>query len=223
MMQRAYPYLRVSTKRQGKSGLGLDAQEESIKQFAQRNGYKLGHPFVEVESGRNSNRPQLTAALSLCKKQKATLLIATLDRLARNVLFIATLIASKTRFVVVDQPKASKFVLHIQAAVAEEESDKTSERTHAALQAAKRRGVKLGTACQELALKNKLLSIAFTEKMIPVFVALIAEGFTTVRALAKELNRRHIPTFRGHDAKWHRKTVWQILRRSKENNLSLQQ
>lgn len=136
-------YLRVSTDRQGKSGLGLEAQQEAVSLFA-RGDDAIIATLVEIESGRNSERPQLAAALRQCRQFGATLLIAKLDRLARDVAFVATLMKSDVRFIAADMPEADPFRLHIESAIAEEESRKISARTKAALAAAKARGVKLG-------------------------------------------------------------------------------
>jgi len=137
-------YLRVSTDRQGRSGLGLQAQQAAIAAFLQSDDKLLTPPFTEVESGKNSDRPQLRAAMERCRKTGATLLIARLDRLARNVRFISALMEEGVPFVACDMPNATPFMLHIYAAVAEEEARAISKRTKAALAAAKARGVKLG-------------------------------------------------------------------------------
>lgn len=137
-------YARVSTARQGFSGLGLEAQEEAIRAFL-RPGDKLLLPtFVEVESGRNSDRPELEKALARCRVTGATLLIAKLDRLARNVHFISGLMEKGVPFLAVDYPNADRLMLHIHASVAEDEARRISLRTKAALAAAKARGVALG-------------------------------------------------------------------------------
>ena len=137
-------YLRVSTDKQGKSGLGLEAQQAAISAFLLPDDRLLAPPFTEVESGKNSDRPQLRAAMDRCRKTGATLLIARLDRLARNVRFVSSLMEEGVPFVACDMPSATPFMLHIYAAVAEEEARAISRRTKAALAAAKARGVKLG-------------------------------------------------------------------------------
>ena len=119
--QRFVTYFRVSTDRQGRSGLGLDAQREAVSQFLVGRGATVIAEFVEVESGGNDERPKLRDALDACQRGKATLLIAKLDRLARSVAFVAGLMDGDTEFVAVDMPHASRFVLHIMAAVAEHE------------------------------------------------------------------------------------------------------
>lgn len=143
-------YYRVSTKRQAASGLGLDAQREAVAQFAKSNGLKIDKEFIETESGKKSDRPELQAAILRCKALNANdggrLVIAKLDRLARNVAFTSALMESGVEFVACDNPHANRFTIHILAAVAEHEAHLISERTIAALAAAKRRGKKLGAA-----------------------------------------------------------------------------
>src|SRR5437016_5331644 len=135
-------YFRVSTARQGRSGLGLEAQRQAVRTHL--NGVKPLSEFVEVESGRRSDRPKLTEALSACRVHKATLVIAKLDRLARNVAFVSNLMDAGVEFEAVDFPQANRLTIHILAAVAEHEARMISERTCAALAAAKKRGVRLG-------------------------------------------------------------------------------
>ena len=137
-------YLRVSTDRQGLSGLGLEAQQTAIAAFVGPGDRLLTPPYVEIESGRNDARPKLREAIAHCKKAGATLLIAKLDRLARDVHFISGLMKEGIEFVACDMPTATPFMLHVYAAVAEEEARAISRRTKAALAAAKARGVKLG-------------------------------------------------------------------------------
>jgi DNA invertase Pin-like site-specific DNA recombinase len=137
-------YLRVSTEKQGRSGLGLEAQQAAITAFLRPEDRLLAPPFIEVESGRNADRPMLRDALTKCRRTGATLLIAKLDRLARSVRFIATLMEDGVPFVACDLPTADPFMLHIYASVAQEEARAISRRTKAALAAAKARGVRLG-------------------------------------------------------------------------------
>src|SRR2546421_2783287 len=137
-------YFRVSTDKQGKSGLGLEAQRKAVLDYLNGGRWELVQEFVEVESGKHNERPQLQAALAACKKHRARLVIAKLDRLSRNLAFIATLMESGVEFVAVDNPHANKLTVHILAAVAQHEREMISERTTAALQAAKARGVRLG-------------------------------------------------------------------------------
>ena len=139
-------YLRVSTRKQGKSGLGLEAQRAAVAEFAAREGLRVVAEYVEVESGKKAARPELAKALSHCRAAKACLVVAKLDRLARNVAFLSALMEAGLEFVALDNPYANTFTLHVLAAVAEQEARATSERTKAALAAAKRRGVLLGSS-----------------------------------------------------------------------------
>lgn len=139
-------YYRVSTQRQGRSGLGLDGQKAAVGDFVgQRHGILVGE-YVEVESGKCKDRPELHKALGHAKRSRATLLVAKLDRLARNVAFTSALMESGVDFVCCDNPHANRLTIHILAAVAEDEARRISERTKAALAAAKRRGTLLGSA-----------------------------------------------------------------------------
>lgn len=142
--QKAVAYYRVSTAKQGKSGLGLDAQRHAVEEFASSGGWELIGEFVEVESGKLDRRPQLEAALGHCELTGATLVVAKLDRLSRNVAFLAALQDSGARFLAVDMPEANELTIHIMAAVAQAERKAISKRTKEALAAAKARGVKLG-------------------------------------------------------------------------------
>ena len=137
-------YLRVSTLRRGRGGGGLDAQREAIQQFLNGGQWQMVGEFVETESGHMVRRPQLTAALALCKKEKATLVVARLDRLYRNWAVMGALVESGVNVLCVDNPHATKQVIQTMAAFAEMERDLISERTKAGLKQAKRRGVKLG-------------------------------------------------------------------------------
>jgi len=145
-MKRVICYLRVSTKRQGKSGLGIEAQRAAVEQYAKQHGTTIEGEYLEIETGKRNDRPELAKALSHAKRSKATLVVAKLDRLARNVAFTSALMESKVEFLACDNPHANKFTIHILAAVAEDEAEKISQRTKDALQAAKQRGVKLGSA-----------------------------------------------------------------------------
>ena len=137
-------YYRVSTQKQGQSGLGLEAQQAAVYAFV-GSAAELVAEFTEVESGRNNQRPQLLAAVDLARENGAVLLVAKLDRLARNVAFLATLMESRVRFKAVDVPQADEFTIHILAAVAQREVEAISQRTCAALAAKKARGFQLGT------------------------------------------------------------------------------
>jgi len=201
-------YLRVSTARQGASGLGLEAQRAAVAAHITSGGHTLVAEYVEVESGRKADRPQLAAALAACKLHRATLVIAKLDRLSRNAHFLTGLHEAGVRFVAVDMPEANEMVVTIMAAVAQAERRMISERTKAALQAAKARGVKLGNptrlppkATPETRAKGSATNAeqarAFAERLRPVFTELDGQS---LRAVARELERRGIATARG--GKW---------------------
>lgn len=218
-MKKAIPYYRVSTERQGISGLGLEAQEHALKSYANAFEFELLPPFIEVESGRNKKRPILLLALEACKKHKATLLIAKIDRLARNMAFISALMESDVEFIAVDNPNANKLVVHIMAAFAEYESDQISLRTKAALAVAKSRGIVLGRyGATVLAQRNKAVANSFAFKMQPIIEKLEKQGYKTVRGITKILNRKKVKTFKGENATWHLRTVHTLLKRIK--NLS---
>jgi DNA invertase Pin-like site-specific DNA recombinase len=138
-------YYRVSTQQQGKSGLGLEAQEAAVIAYAQTINATIKASFIEVESGKRNDRPQLQAAIATAKRSKAVLCVAKLDRLSRNMAFLATVLDSGVEFSAADMPAANKFMLHVMAAVAEHEAAAISTRTRAALQAAKARGQQLGS------------------------------------------------------------------------------
>jgi DNA invertase Pin-like site-specific DNA recombinase len=222
-------YLRVSTAGQGRSGLGLEAQREAIAHFLNGGGWRIAAEFVEVESGRKADRPQLAKALAACRAHKAKLLIAKLDRLSRNVHFISGLMESKVKFVACDMPHAQPFELHIRASLAEEERRMISQRTSAALWAKKAAGVpwvskrsgrvverlgapdpSKGAAAGRQAQRNK--ADEFAAKMLPVIHAIRSRGITTLQGIANELTRQKWPTARGADA-WSMMAVSGILKR----------
>jgi DNA invertase Pin-like site-specific DNA recombinase len=163
-----------------------------------------------VESGKRVKRPQLAKALGLCEKHKATLLIARLDRLARNVHFISGLMEAKVKFVACDMPEATPFMLHIYAAVAQEEARAISARTKAALAAAKARGVKLGQHGAVLAARYRTEADERAMALAPVIDELRAKGLSQ-RAIARELTKRKVKTPRG--GKWHAETVGNVIER----------
>lgn len=211
-------YLRVSTERQGQSGLGLEAQRAAVAAHVLGRGEVVAE-FVEVESGKRSDRPELARALAEAKGAGAVLLIAKLDRLARNVAFIANLLESGVEVTAADMPEANRFLLHVMAAVAEHEAQAISDRTKAALAAAKARGVKLGWSIPERASEqrqaarkgaavNKAHALAHAENVLPM-VEQIRAGGASLRQIAVELNTRGIKTARG--GKWYATTVQNII------------
>ena len=220
-MQQFISYIRVSTRRQGESGLGLEAQQEAVQRYISGKG-ELMHEYREVASTRRKRRPQLMKALEHCKRDKAVLVVAKLDRLARNVAFLSALMESKVEFVCCDNPHATRFTIHILAAVAEFEREQISKRTKDALAAAKRRGVRLGKSMKgKSGLRARQIKRAddFALKMKPIIDELKGEGFKTLMAISEELNRRNVPTFwRGKDAatgkeRWHIPTVHRLVKR----------
>jgi DNA invertase Pin-like site-specific DNA recombinase len=199
-------YFRVSTDKQGKSGLGLEAQKKAVLDYLNGGNWAVTAEYTEVESGKKNNRPQLAAALAQCKREKATLVIAKLDRLGRSVAFVSGLLETGVEFVAADMPNADRFMLHIRAAVAEEERRMISERTRAALAAAKARGVVLGRAEE-----NDAAATAFAKTIRPDVERLQAAGHTTQRALADALNAENVPPARG--GAWHKTSVKRLLER----------
>ncbi len=204
-------YYRVSTQRQGTSGLGLEAQRKAVVDYINGNGSKVLAEYTEVESGKRWSRPELDKALAHCKKHRATLVIAKLDRLARNVHFISGLIESRVDFVAADMPEADRAFLQMAAVFAEWEGRKISERTKAALAAAKARGVKLGITGKDRAKENKAAADAVARSLRLVIKEIAAEGITSIRGVAEALNKRGIETPRG--GRWHPTSVARLLAR----------
>jgi DNA invertase Pin-like site-specific DNA recombinase len=215
--RRFVAYYRVSTDRQGRSGLGLEAQQKAVWDYLNGGAWELVGEFVEVESGKRADRPQLAKALDACRKQKARLVIAKLDRLSRNLAFIATLMESGVEFVAVDNPHANKLTVHILAAVAEHEREAISERTKAALAAAKARGKRLGTPDPAKAVKRMQAALraktaGFAANVLPIIREVQTAGRTSHNAIAAELNARKVATARG--GRWTHVQVGQILDRA---------
>lgn len=211
---RAVAYYRVSTDKQGRSGLGLEAQREAVRRFL-RDDYPPIKEFTEIESGKRADRPELQRAIQYAKVHKAKLVIAKLDRLARNVHFVSGLIQAGVDFVAADNPHANKLTIHIIAAVAEDEAQRTSERTKAALKAAKARGVKLGgfrgvKVDPSLGTEaRQAKAVQRAETLRPTIEELRAAGFNSLHALAAQLNARGIPTARGKE--WQAVSVSRLL------------
>lgn len=205
-------YFRVSTTRQGESGLGLDAQQAAVASLVASRAGELVASVQEIESGRRKDRPQLLAALDLCRSRKATLVIAKLDRLARNVAFVSNLMESGVDFLAADMPHANRLTVHILAAVAEHEREAISQRTKDALAAAKARGRKLGNPRPNMVYASAQASARaadFKARRLPQVKAAIAAG-GTLRAAARYLNDLGVPTLNG--GRWHPQTVSRMLR-----------
>ncbi len=207
-------YYRVSTDRQGASGLGLEAQRHTVASFIGLG--KLIAEYTEIESGkRHDNRPQLLAAIEQCRKSKAVLVIAKLDRLARDVHFISGLQKGKVDFVCCDNPHANKTMLQMMAVFAEHEREMISQRTKEALAAAKRRGVKLGNPRLAEATK-RAAEVNRSEPPAPeifAFMRQLQERGESLRAIARQLNRLNLRTARG--SQWHAKTVRAVLQQKR--------
>jgi DNA invertase Pin-like site-specific DNA recombinase len=214
-------YYRVSTEKEGQSGLGLEAQQEAVRSYLNGGCWKLVAEVVEVESGKRAARPKLAEALRLAKLHKATLIIAKLDRLARNVAFVSSLMESGVEFTAVDFPQANRLTIHILAAVAEHEAAMISARTKAALAAAKARGTKLGgfrgvkfTEEHHQAAKEarKAASDIRAAELAPVIAELREAGITSLQGLARALTERGIPTARG-GSRWSAVQVHRVVSR----------
>jgi DNA invertase Pin-like site-specific DNA recombinase len=214
-------YYRVSTERQGRSGLGLEAQKAAVREHLNGGNWKIVAEFVEVESGKRSDRPQLAAALGACALRGAKLIIAKLDWLARNVAFVSNLMEAGVDFVAVDFPTANRLTVHILAAVAEHEAKMISERTKAALAAAKARGRKLGgnrgvpltlEARQAGCERRTTIADERAAALAPTIVELRAAGAATLQAIADGLNGAGIPTASGR-GEWHPVQVSRVLAR----------
>jgi DNA invertase Pin-like site-specific DNA recombinase len=197
-------YYRVSTARQGRSGLGLEAQKQAVSQHLK--GAELISEFTEIESGRRTDRPKLAEALAACRVHKATLVIAKLDRLARNVAFVSRLMEAGVDFEACDFPQANRLTIHILAAVAEHEARMISERTRAALAAAKARGTVLGGfrgragTCTDLEKARTVRSAKALQRAVDLadtIEQLRTAGARTLRSIAAGLNAREITTARG--------------------------
>lgn len=206
-------YFRVSTQRQYQSHLGLESQKEIVTQFAQRNNFESVGDFTEVESGKKNSdeRPQLAAALELCKKTGATLIVSKLDRLSRNAEFLLRLQNGNVDFVCCDAPNVDKFTVGILALVAQREREMISERTKLALKAYKARGGILGNRNPERIKKMSQAAYAaaasFRSRIFPIISEIREKaGVTTLQGIADALNARGVPTRTGK-AKWYPTTV----------------
>ena len=214
-------YYRVSTQRQGDTGYGLDAQKRKVPEHLNGGKWKLLQEFTEIESGRNNRRVQFKEALKLCKKTGAKLVVAKLDRLSRNLLFLVTLMESGVEFECCDMPDANKLTLHVLGAVAENESTRVRERTKLALAEAKIRGVQLGNPHTDIRLKagrkgNRVQrneANDFAKEILPLIDGIKASGLASLKDISQALNARGVTTQRG--GVWHPSTVSNILKRRK--------
>ena len=210
-------YIRVSTARQGRSGLGLEAQRAAIARFCEAEGYEVLAERLEVETGKGADalerRPELAAALAEAKRRKCPVLVAKLDRLSRDVAFIAGLMAQRVPFIVAELgPDADPFMLHIYAALAEKERRLISARTKAALAAARDRGTRLGrNGAERLAPAYRAEAVERARALAPVVAEVRAGGASSLRAIAAGLNMRGIATAQGKP--WSAMQVKRVLER----------
>jgi DNA invertase Pin-like site-specific DNA recombinase len=214
-------YYRVSTARQGRSGLGLEAQRAAVQEYLNGGRWKLIEEVTEIESGKRNDRPQLARALAACRLHNATLIIAKLDRLARNVAFIANLMDSRVDFVAADLPHANRLTVHVLAAIAEYEATAISARTKAALSRAKARGTQLGgdrgnlprvakAGARASVEARRAAAAARAQDLAAVVADLRGQGHMSLHRLALGLNEREIPAPRG--GKWQAAQVARVLR-----------
>jgi len=222
-VQQAVSYYRVSTAKQGRSGLGIEAQRATVIRFAEAEGIQIAREFVEAESGRGADaldrRPELAAALATGRALKCPVLVAKLDRLSRDVAFVAGLMAQRVPFIVAELGiDADPFMLHLYAALAEKERRLIGERTKAALAARKARGARLGNprnASEAAAMGRSSLiegADAFAANVMPVIESLRVAGVRDLRRLAAALNDRGVRTARG--GRWHVSNVKNVIDRS---------
>jgi DNA invertase Pin-like site-specific DNA recombinase len=217
-------YLRVSTARQGASGLGLDAQRKAVADHVGRTGGLLLAEYVEVETGKRADRPKLQAALAQCRATGATLIVAKLDRLARNAAFLLGLRDSGVEFVCCDNPHANRLTIGVLALVAEEEARAISARTKAALAAAKARGRVLGNPNGAAALRRagrgntagvaalRKIADEHAARVAPMVAAIRAEGIASYNGIARALNERGASAPRG--GRWTARSVANMLART---------
>ena len=212
-MSEIIAYYRVSTAKQGRSGLGLEAQRAAIAAFAKAEGFTVAAEYTEIETGKGADalnkRPQLRAALKQAKRFKASVCVARLDRLSRDVAFISGLMSQRVPFIVAALGRdVDPFVLHIYAALAEQERKMISQRTRAGLQQAKARGVQLGRTGAALAAKNAAAAAERDEALRPVLVSMVGQSS---RAIAEQLTEQGIEPPRG--GAWSNKTVLRMMAR----------
>ena len=214
-------YLRVSTQRQGRSGLGIEAQRAAVERYVRQSGGELLAEYVEIETGSGKARPVLVQSIAQCRKRKATLLIAKLDRLARNVAFVSSLMESGVEFVAADAPYANRLMIHILAAFAEHERTLISERTKAALTAAKDRGIVLGANGRILAEAHRINARRYAETLRPNVVKAHHDGAQTLLEIAAHLNAGGSVTREGRP--WRPSTVARLLVRLRDAEAGVEQ
>jgi len=222
-MDKFISYIRVSTGKQGKSGLGIEAQRAAIASFAAAQGAQVAAEYVEVETGKGvdalDRRPKLSAALGQARKSKMPVVVAKLCRLSRDVAFISGLMANRVPFIVAELgADADPFMLHVYAALAEKERNLIADRTRAALAEKKKQGVKLGNSVNLAEAGAKGAEVqragadAYAANILPVIRQIQNSGAGTLRAVADALNARGIQTARG--GQWHAATVRNVLARA---------
>jgi DNA invertase Pin-like site-specific DNA recombinase len=222
VMERVVAYLRVSTRQQQRSGLGIDAQRAAIERFAANESLTISAEFVEFESGKGADalkrRPQLAAALAAAKATKCSVVVVKLDRLSRDVAFVAGLMAQRVSFIVAELGRdADPFMLHLYAALAEKERLPIAERTKSALAVKKAAGARLGNPhnLDQAGCRGRVVLVRaadeFASGLIPVLQTIRATGASSLAAIATELNRQGIRSARG--GSWHRSSVGNLLLR----------
>jgi DNA invertase Pin-like site-specific DNA recombinase len=215
-------YVRVSTDKQGKSGLGIEAQKHALERFAAAEGFELSRMYVEIETGKGSDaierRPQLAAALKEARRQRCSIAVSKLDRLSRDVHFISGLMAHRVPFLVADLgPDVDPFILHLFAALAQKERALISKRTTEALAAAKAKGITLGNPRIDQARKKAVAEIVEradqrAANVVPIMRQIQRTGATSLRQIADALNARGISAPRG--GQWHATSVRNVLGRA---------
>jgi DNA invertase Pin-like site-specific DNA recombinase len=221
-MTSAIAYYRVSTQEQGRSGLGIEAQRQTVRAFASKHGMTLLFEFEEVETGKGSDaleqRPKLAMAFREARRQKCAVLVAKLDRLSRDVAFISGLMAQKVRFYAADLGlTVDPFMLHVYAALAQKERDLISQRTKDALRAKKAQGVRLGNPNPAASAKRAheartAAADRFAANVRPVIESIRKAGANSYEAIAIEMNARNVKTARG--GSWHATTVRNAMKRA---------
>jgi DNA invertase Pin-like site-specific DNA recombinase len=225
---KAVAYYRVSTQRQGRSGLGIEAQKSAVNRFAEAQGYDITAEYTEVETGNGADaldrRPQLAAALAAGRKANGPVIVAKLDRLSRDVHFISGLMSHHVSFIVAELGvDVDPFMLHLYAAVAQHERAIIAARTRAALAAKKAQGAKLGNPrnpAEAAARGHAAIQVGadrFAAEMLPIIEGIRASGVTTLDGIAAALNARGVRTARG--GAWHAMTVRNVLKRGAKSNL----